>query len=105
MTYSHNLITYAGDGHYRVTVTLGISLTMPNKKSFFNLLLLKIFTGHNIENFSEVSRVWRHRNPFDSSGHTSLITSEHWEQKTVAPKIHLYDLKTMACGQDAINTC
>ena len=25
-------ITYAGDGHDRFTVTLGISLTMPNKK-------------------------------------------------------------------------
>ena len=56
---------------------------MPNKKCFFNLLLLKIFTGHNIENFSEISRVWRHGNPFDSSGHTSLITSEQWKQKRV----------------------
>ena len=38
-------LLYAGDGHYRFTVTLGISLTMPNKKYFLNLLLLKIFTG------------------------------------------------------------
>ena len=30
--------------------------------------------------------MWRHRNPFDSSGHTSLITSEHWEQKTVSQR-------------------
>ena len=72
---------------------------------FFNLLLLKIFTGHNIETFSGISRVWRHGNPFDSSGHTSLITSEQWTQKTVNTKIHLDDLKTMACGQDAINRC
>ena len=28
--------------------------------------------------------MWRHGNPFDSSGHTSLITSEHWKQKRVA---------------------
>ena len=77
---------------------------MPNKKYFFNLLLLKIFTGHNIENFSEISRVWRHGNPFDSSGHTSLITSEQLTQKTVAQR-YLDDLKTMACGQDAINMC
>ena len=33
-------------------VTLGISLTMPNKKYIFDFLLLKIFTGHNFENFS-----------------------------------------------------
>ena len=59
---------------------------MPNKKYFLNLLLLKIFTGHNIENFSEISSVWRHGNPFDSSGHTSLITSEHLKQKTVAQR-------------------
>ena len=77
---------------------------MPNKKYFLNLLLLKIFTGHNIENFSEISCVWRHGNPFDSSGHTSLITSEHLKQKSCT-KIHLDDLKTMACGQDAINRC
>ena len=83
MTYSHYL---RGDGHYRFKVTLGISLTMPNKKYIFNLLLLKIFTGHNIENFSEISCVWRHGNPFDSSGHTSLITSEHLKQKTVAQR-------------------
>ena len=63
-----------------------MSLTMPNKKYFFDFLLLKTFTGHNIENFSEVSRVWRHRDPFDSSGHTSLITSEHWEQRRVAQR-------------------
>ena len=63
-----------------------MSLTMPNKKYFFDFLLLKTFTGHNIENFSEVSRVWRHRDTFDSSGHTSLITSEHWEQKRVAQR-------------------
>ena len=30
-----------------------MSLTMPNKKYFFDFLLLKTFTGHNIENFSE----------------------------------------------------
>ena len=59
---------------------------MSNKKYFFNILLLKIFTGHNIENFSEISCVWRHGNPFDSSGHTSLITSEQWKQKTVAQR-------------------
>ena len=59
---------------------------MPNKKYFLNLLLLKIFTGHNIETFSEISRVWRHGNPFDSSGHTSPITSEHLRQKTVAQR-------------------
>ena len=28
---------------------------MPNKKYFFDFLLLKIFTGHNIENFSQKS--------------------------------------------------
>ena len=44
------LINYAGDG-YRFRVTLGISLTMPNKKYFFDFLLLKVFTGHNVENF------------------------------------------------------
>ena len=59
-------------------------MTIPNKKYVFDILLLKIFTGHNIEHFSEISRVWRHGNPIDSSGHTSLITSEHWKQKTVA---------------------
>ena len=53
MTYI--LITYAGDGYCRFIVTLGISLTMPNKKYFFDFLLLKIFTGHNIENSSEKS--------------------------------------------------
>ena len=63
-----------------------MSLTMPNKKYFFDFLLLKTFTGHNIEHFSEVSRVWRQRDPFDSSGHTSLITSEHWEQKRAAQR-------------------
>ena len=47
------LITYAGDGYCRFRVTLGISLTMPNKKYFFDFLLLTIFTGHNIENSSE----------------------------------------------------
>ena len=82
----HNLITYAGDGHYRFTDTLGISLTMPNKKYFFDFLPLRIFTGHNIEHFSEISPVWRHGNPFDSSGHTSLITSEHCKQKTFAQR-------------------
>ena len=46
--------------------------------------------------------MWRHGNPFDSSGHTSLITMETKESCT---KIHLDDLKTMACGQDAINRC
>ena len=51
-------------------MNLGISLTMPKKEYFFDFLLLKIFTGHNIENSSEKSRVWRHGNPFDSSGHT-----------------------------------
>ena len=59
---------------------------MPNKKYFFDLLLLNIFTGLNIEHFSEISRVWRHGNPIESSGHTSLITSEHWKQKTVAQR-------------------
>ena len=63
-----------------------MSLTMPNKKYFFDFLLLKIFTGHNIENSSEKSRVWRHGNPFDSSGHTSLITPEHSKQKRVAQR-------------------
>ena len=63
-----------------------MSLTMPNKKYFFDFLLLKTFTGHDIESFSEISRVWRHGNPFDSSGHTSLITSEHLKQKTVAQR-------------------
>ena len=43
---------YAGDGYRRSRVTLGISLTMPNKKYFFDFLLLKIFIGHNVENFS-----------------------------------------------------
>ena len=47
--YSH---FYADDGYCRFTVTLGISLTMPNKKYFFDFLLLKIFTGYNVENFS-----------------------------------------------------
>ena len=77
---------------------------MPNKKYFFDFLLLKIFTGHNIENSSEKSRVWRHGNPFDSSGHTSLITPENSKQESCT-KIHIDDLKTMACGQDAINRC
>ena len=31
---------------------IGTSLTMPNKKYFFDFLLLKIFTGYNVENFS-----------------------------------------------------
>ena len=48
--------------------------------------------------------MWRHREPFDSSGHTSLITSEHWEQKRVAQR-YTSTIKTMACGQDATNTC
>ena len=39
----HILITYAGDGYCRFRVTIGISLTMPNKKFFFDFLLLKIF--------------------------------------------------------------
>ena len=30
--------------------------------------------------------MWRHGNPFDSSGHTSPITSDHSEQKTVAQR-------------------
>ena len=30
--------------------------------------------------------MWRHGNPFDSSGHTSLTTSEQWKQKTVAQR-------------------
>ena len=47
-----NLITYAGDGYRRFSVTLGISLPKTNKKYFFDFLLLKIFTGHNIEHFS-----------------------------------------------------
>ena len=34
------------------SVTLRISLTMPNKKYFFDFLLLKIFAGHNVDNFS-----------------------------------------------------
>ena len=51
----HILITYAGDGYCRFRVTLGKSLTMPNKKYFFDILLLKIFTGHNIENSNEKS--------------------------------------------------
>ena len=59
---------------------------MPNKKYFFDFLPLKIFTGHNIENSSEKSRVWRHGNPFDSNGHTSLITPEHSKQKRVAQR-------------------
>ena len=59
---------------------------MPNKKYFLDLLLLKTFTGHNIENFSEKSRVWRHGNSIDRNGHTSLITSEHWKQKAVAQR-------------------
>ena len=71
---------------------------------FFDFLPLKIFTGHNIENSSEKSRVWRHGNPFDSNGHTSLITPEHSKQKSCT-KIHIDDLKTMGCGQDAINRC
>ena len=50
MTYI--LINYAGDGYCRFRVTLGISLTMPYKKYIFDFLLLKIFTGHNVENFS-----------------------------------------------------
>ena len=32
----HNLITYAGDDYCRFRVTLGISLTVPNKKYFFD---------------------------------------------------------------------
>ena len=76
---------------------------MPNKKYFFNFLPLKVFTGHNIENSSEKSRVWRHGNPFDSNGHTSLITPE--QTKESCTKIHIDDLKTMGCGQDAINRC
>ena len=59
---------------------------MPNKKYFLDFLLLKTFTGHTIENFSEKSRVWRHGNPIDSNGHTSLITSEHWTQRAVAQR-------------------
>ena len=51
----HNLLTYAGYGYCRFRFTLGISLTMPNKKYFFDFLLLKIFTGHNITNLSEKS--------------------------------------------------
>ena len=42
-----------GDGYCRFTDILGMSLTMPNKKCFFDFLLLKTFTGHNIENLSE----------------------------------------------------
>ena len=34
-----------------------MSLTMPNKKYFFDFLLLKIFTGHNIENSSEMPHI------------------------------------------------
>ena len=37
------------------TALLEISLTMPNKKYFFDFLLLKIFTDHNVENFSQKS--------------------------------------------------
>ena len=39
-----------------------------------------------MENFSEKSRVWRHGNPIDSNGHTSLITLEHWKQKAVVQR-------------------
>ena len=53
----HILINYAVDGYCRFTDTLRMSLTMPNKKYFFDFLLLKTFTGHNIENFSE--KFWR----------------------------------------------
>ena len=49
------LITHASDGYCKFRVTLGISLTIPNKKSFFDFLPLKIFTSHNIENSSEKS--------------------------------------------------
>ena len=38
----HILINYAGDGYCRFRVTLGIPLTMPNKKYFFDFLLLKM---------------------------------------------------------------
>ena len=48
--------------------------------------------------------MWRHGNPFDSNGHTSLITPDHSKQKSCT-KIHIDDLKTMGCGQDAINRC
>ena len=41
-----NLELYA---YCSFTVTLGILLTMPNKKSFFDSLLLKIYANHNIE--------------------------------------------------------
>ena len=30
--------------------------------------------------------MWRHGNPFDSSGHTSVITPEHSKQKRVAQR-------------------
>ena len=38
----HILITYSRDGYCRFRVTLGISLTMSNKKWFFDFLHLKI---------------------------------------------------------------
>ena len=53
-------MNYAGDGYCRFRVTLGISLTMPNKKYFFDFLLLKIFTDHNVENFSQKSPLQLH---------------------------------------------
>ena len=82
----HNLITFKGNSHCRFRITLGIPLTMPNKKWIWDCWPLKIFTGHNIDNLSKISRVWRHGNPIDSSGHTSLIDSEHWKQKTVVQR-------------------
>ena len=74
---------YDSEMHPRLA---GIRDLIAAELSFFDFLLLKIFTGHNIENSSEKSRVWRHGNPFDSSGHTSLITPEHSKQKRVAQR-------------------
>ena len=44
--------------------------------------------------------MWRHGNPIDSSGHTSLITSEHWKQKVV---VMLWPIKIFRGQQSQID--
>ena len=49
-----------------------MSLTMPNKKYFFDFLLLKIFTGNNItkELYAQLDTVSKDMN--------KLFIDEHW---------------------------
>ena len=51
-------MNYAGDGYCRFTDTLGMSLTMPNKKYLFDSLLLKTFRAITFENCGAISCVW-----------------------------------------------